>query len=183
MFSSLFGFKGRIGRSGWWFGQLIGLTTIGVLFAAAISLQDPNRTEASNNDFLFLAILIVCLVAIFVINVCSTVKRYHDRGKSGWWYFMALVPFIGGIWQLIECGFCSGDEGDNNYGPPPGSAKQMAELEREVLSMGRSKLAKVDDDYIAKYAQKLASSHEQRQAVTVGAPGPNVAARPTFGKR
>lgn len=180
MFSGLVGFKGRIGRGGWWFGQLIGLAIIGVLFAMSLALHDPNRTETSNNDFLFFVILAACLVSIAVINICSTVKRYHDRGKSGWWYFVSLIPFIGGIWQLIECGFCSGDDGDNDFGPPPGSAQSLENLEREVSAMGRGNLAKVDDDYIANYAQKHAVSQAQQQTAA-GSTGQS--AKPVFGKR
>jgi uncharacterized membrane protein YhaH (DUF805 family) len=183
MFSGLLGFNGRIGRGGWWFGQLIGLVTIGALFSSAVSLHDPHRTEVSNNDFLFVVIFVLCLVAVLIINVCSTVKRYHDRGKSGWWYFMALVPFIGGIWQLIECGFCSGDEGDNDYGPPPGSAKRMADLKREVSVMSGGGLSKVDDDYIEQYAKKHALSQAQQQTATTSNVGQLGSARPVFGKR
>ncbi len=48
-----------------------------------------------------------------------TVKRYHDRGKSAWWYLIQFIPIIGGIWALVELGFCSGDDGDNEYGDGP----------------------------------------------------------------
>jgi uncharacterized membrane protein YhaH (DUF805 family) len=183
MFSGLFGFSGRIGRGAWWFSQLVGLLIVGALFASAVSLHDPNRTEISNNDFLFLVVLAVSLIAIAVINICSTVKRYHDRGKSGWWYFMSFVPLIGGIWQLIECGFCSGNDGDNDYGPPPGSAKSFEHLESEISTMRSGTLAKVDDDYLAKYAQKLASSEAQHQTVTAPNMGQRRTMGPVFGKR
>ena len=48
-----------------------------------------------------------------------TVKRYHDRGKSGWWYLIQFIPIIGPIWAFVELGFCSGDDGDNDYGDGP----------------------------------------------------------------
>jgi uncharacterized membrane protein YhaH (DUF805 family) len=35
---------------------------------------------------------------------------------------IALVPVIGGLWYLIECGFLKGTTGPNNYGPDPLSA-------------------------------------------------------------
>lgn len=64
-------------------------------------------------------IVAVVGIALLVIDVwcsiCATIKRYHDRGKSGWWWLLCLVPFLS-IWQFIECGFLSGDEGDNEYG-------------------------------------------------------------------
>jgi uncharacterized membrane protein YhaH (DUF805 family) len=180
MFSSLYGFKGRVGRGGWWFGQLIGLALIGVLFAMAVVLHGAGGAEDSNNDFLFVTMVAVCLVAIAVINICTTVKRYHDRGKSGRWYFVSLIPLIGGIWQLIECGFCSGDDGDNDYGPPPGSAQFMENHDRDISGMGRGNLARVDDEYIANYAQKLASVQMQ-QNIAANVDGQVTTGRAVFG--
>jgi uncharacterized membrane protein YhaH (DUF805 family) len=46
-------------------------------------------------------------------------KRWHDRGKSGWWSLIGLIPIIGGIWLLIELGFLRGTVGANSYGPDP----------------------------------------------------------------
>ncbi len=60
-----------------------------------------------------------------VINICSTVKRYHDRGKSGFWFFITFVPLIGGMWQFIECGMLPGDDHNNDYGAPPGSGRDL----------------------------------------------------------
>ncbi len=43
-----------------------------------------------------------------------------DTGRSGWWYWIGLIPLIGGIWLLILL-ILEGDDGDNEYGPNPGS--------------------------------------------------------------
>ena len=55
------------------------------------------------------------------INIASTVKRFHDRDKSGYWFLIVFVPYVGAIWQFVECGFLAGSPGNNGYGPPPGS--------------------------------------------------------------
>ena len=47
------------------------------------------------------------------------VKRWHDRGKSGWWVLIALIPLVGPIWAIIETGFLPGTSGPNEYGPDP----------------------------------------------------------------
>jgi uncharacterized membrane protein YhaH (DUF805 family) len=49
-------------------------------------------------------------------------KRWHDRGKSGWWSLIIFIPIIGPIWMFIECGFLAGEEGTNSYGPNPAYA-------------------------------------------------------------
>ena len=32
-----------------------------------------------------------------VPSLAITIRRLHDIGKSGWWYFIAFVPIVGGI--------------------------------------------------------------------------------------
>jgi uncharacterized membrane protein YhaH (DUF805 family) len=51
-----------------------------------------------------------------------SVKRMHDRGRSGWWVLlMFLLSFvlIGSIWWLVDLGILEGEEGPNKWGPNP----------------------------------------------------------------
>ena len=43
-------------------------------------------------------------------------RRWHDRGKLAWWNLLVLVPFIGGVWVLMELGFLSGQPHSNDCG-------------------------------------------------------------------
>jgi uncharacterized membrane protein YhaH (DUF805 family) len=185
--SNLFGFSGRIGRGGWWIGQAVGLLLICILIGAALALHDPNKSDKIDNDSIFFPIFGICLLAIFVVNLCSTVKRYHDRGKSGFWYFISFVPFVGGIWQFIECGFLTGDDGDNEYGPPPGSERRAAAFEDELKSIGSSGMNRLDDEYMQNHARQLAERESQSCVAPVspgnGATFGNGGVRPAFGKR
>jgi uncharacterized membrane protein YhaH (DUF805 family) len=81
-----------------------------------MNIPEGGEADAATGGGIVLAIGLALVVAIW-INVASTVKRFHDRGKSGAWFFIVFVPFIGGIWQMIECGFCTGDDGDNDLWP------------------------------------------------------------------
>lgn len=47
------------------------------------------------------------------------VKRWHDRNKSGWYYFIQLIPVVGWVWTFIEAGCMRGTVGENRYGPDP----------------------------------------------------------------
>lgn len=49
------------------------------------------------------------------IAIC--VKRFHDRNKSGWWALIMLIPYIGFLWVIIECGLLPGTSGLNKFGP------------------------------------------------------------------
>jgi len=43
------------------------------------------------------------------------VRRLHDVDKSGWWYFINLIPVIGGIWFLVLM-LSGGNPDPNAYG-------------------------------------------------------------------
>ncbi|MUK48892.1 DUF805 domain-containing protein [Aliivibrio fischeri] len=112
----LFSFKGRISRKQFWFGTLFMIVQSLVLFAL-LSMTFNVETNSPST-----AGLLIILIA-FVLNLWEScalyIKRFHDRNKNGWWMLIGLVPFIGGIWLLVECGFLSGSEGDNQFGSMP----------------------------------------------------------------
>lgn len=54
-------------------------------------------------------------LAILIPSLAISVRRLHDINKSGWWLFLSLIPFIGGIILLIWS--CKGSvEDGNQYG-------------------------------------------------------------------
>jgi uncharacterized membrane protein YhaH (DUF805 family) len=122
-----FNFEGRITRLsfwlsvvGFWLSLFVSVLIISVLFGR---LPDANRLAKAEEVSLAGQILVaVTWLAIGWSSLCLQVKRWHDRGKSGWWVWIALVPVIGGFWQLIECGFKRGTVGSNAYGPEPRSS-------------------------------------------------------------
>ena len=48
-----------------------------------------------------------------------SVKRWHDRDRSGWWVLLNLLPVIGWLWALVDNGFVRGTRGPNRYGADP----------------------------------------------------------------
>jgi uncharacterized membrane protein YhaH (DUF805 family) len=58
-------------------------------------------------------------IALLWPSVAIAIKRWHDRGKSGWWMLIFFVPIVGWIWGGIELGFLKGTDGPNEYGPDP----------------------------------------------------------------
>lgn len=59
-------------------------------------------------------------------GIILTIKRAHDRGRSGWFLLLILVPALN-LWPVIELGACRGEEGENRYGPPPEGAPAAAQ--------------------------------------------------------
>ncbi len=71
----LFSFKGRIGRRDFWI--WIGLWFAGML--VLFSLAGKNLLDIQTAAF--------CLVCLLWPTAAVTVKRLHDRGRSGAWAF------------------------------------------------------------------------------------------------
>ena len=57
-------------------------------------------------------------LAVLIPSIAVGVRRLHDIGKSGWFYFLCLVPIVGAI-ILIVWACKPGDTGENEYGSDP----------------------------------------------------------------
>ena len=112
----LFQFDGRINRGKFWAG-------VGVSWGMAIVFSILLGVAIGAGSTALTTILAIVGIALYValiwIGLAVSIKRWHDRGKSGWWIFIAFIPIIGGIWALVETGFLEGDPSDNQYGPNP----------------------------------------------------------------
>ena len=54
-------------------------------------------------------------VATTLPYLAVTVRRLHDVNKSGWWFFIQLVPLIGPVW-LFCLMVIGGTPGPNRFG-------------------------------------------------------------------
>ncbi len=105
--------KGRASRPAYWW----------LVLASLLAVYIPLILGAAIGGAFGAFLLIVGGIAwlAFILPTLSTmVRRLHDTGRSGWWYWISLVPLIGGIWLLVLL-IIEGDAGDNKYGPNPGS--------------------------------------------------------------
>jgi uncharacterized membrane protein YhaH (DUF805 family) len=105
----LFSFQGRVGRQQYW---VMVLLSVPFILAAAIINGGLRRDPAETPGVLVLLPMLWAAVAV-------TIKRWHDRSKSGWWILINLIPVVGDIWSLIENGFLKGTPGENRFGPDP----------------------------------------------------------------
>ena len=104
-----FTYTGRASRSAyWWFVALDAAAWIGVVILALLF-------NAIHAGFLSVLLYVVVAIAAFLIGISLTIRRLHDQDKSGWWYFIAFVPFIGGIWLLVLM-LLEGTPGPNRFG-------------------------------------------------------------------
>ena len=114
-----FSFSGRIGRGTWWLGQIIniGILTIGLLLSGMLAASG----EMENMSASAIVVFLVSLVVAVWVNLATCFQRYHDRDKSGFWFLISFIPFIGPVWMVVELGMLGGTRGANRWGMPGGS--------------------------------------------------------------
>jgi uncharacterized membrane protein YhaH (DUF805 family) len=145
----LFSFEGRINRAKYWLvalAFLIGETFILMqsLFVLANSLSNADpATIATLIPRLFYAIAYPLYAVVTWICATTTIKRLHDRNRSGWWIipfgvlpvllpevagwvgqsylalFLGTVAFVLSIWSVVETFCLRGTRGPNRFGPDP----------------------------------------------------------------
>lgn len=106
-------FEGRARRSEyWWFALFTGIIFI---------VTEVLDAAAGTPIFVILA-----LVALLLPSIAVAVRRLHDTTRSGVWYFISLVPLIGGIILLV---FLATDStpGSNQYGAQDGAGQYDAQ--------------------------------------------------------
>lgn len=109
----LFSFEGRISRSTYWFASLgAGVVFMAVLFAVLFAVILVTDSETMAN-----VVSLVMYIPMAWVSFAIQAKRWHDRGKSGFWIFIGFIPIIGPIWSFIELGLLEGDLGANKFGP------------------------------------------------------------------
>ena len=108
-FRNMFNYQGRASRSAyWWFSLFNVLAWVGVVIIA-IGLAAA-KIGAVGIVLYFAAVVVSALVGISL-----GVRRLHDQDKSGFWYFIVLVPFVGSIWLLVLT-LLEGTPGPNRFG-------------------------------------------------------------------
>lgn len=91
-------FKGRASRSEfWWFYLFVCLVLF--IFALVTILLMLLETSTLNN--VCFALLTLVMVALMLPMLSAMVRRLHDAGKSGWWYFISIIPWIGNLILLV----------------------------------------------------------------------------------
>lgn len=94
-------FDGRSRRPEYWWFQLF------TLLLSLLVLAQP-------------VLAVLALFATLLPSLAVLVRRLHDTGHSGAFFFISLIPLIGSIILLVTL-VSSGDPGENQYGPPPSS--------------------------------------------------------------
>lgn len=105
-------FSGRARRSEYWFFFLFNS-----IFAIVANVLDIVFGIAIDG-LGFGPIYVMYVLAVFLPATSVAVRRLHDVGKSGWIFFVVLIPFVGIIW-LITMLCKDSQQGHNKWGRNP----------------------------------------------------------------
>ncbi len=136
VFSQYATFTGRARRSEyWWFylfsllvslpGQIFFFVMYLAAFAPVFENEDfygeVSEAAFEDVDWGLLAIGIIPTIIVglvlFLPSLAVLVRRLHDTGRSGWWWFIGFVP--GASIVLLVFAVLDGQPYDNVYGPDP----------------------------------------------------------------
>ncbi|WP_413702639.1 DUF805 domain-containing protein [Raoultella ornithinolytica] len=135
----MFSIKGRIGRRDFWIWMTIWVLAMSVLF----TLAGTNLLNVQTAVFI--------LVCLLWPTAAVTIKRLHDRGKSGIWALLMILAWmllagnwsvLPGVWQwvvgrfvptliivmmFIDLGAFVGTQGENKFGKDTQDVRWKAE--------------------------------------------------------
>ena len=125
----LFDAKGRARRTEYWYFWLVDSILVMCIILARMPSYQERLDTLHNNQFLqpsdvtgmmewaALTIMLPIILAQIPI-IFLKIRRLHDIGKSGWYLFCGLIPYIGQIiifiWMLKDS-----EPKENRYGSSP----------------------------------------------------------------
>jgi uncharacterized membrane protein YhaH (DUF805 family) len=144
-------FSGRATRSEYWYFTLI-TVIIGILLSGIdVILGTYNwDVEIGLLGGIFSLVIFIPSLALFV-------RRLHDTNRTGWWFFLIIIPIIGAIVLLIF--LCIDSKEDNKYGANPkannGILKNDSISQLEKLSELKEKGIITQEEFDAKKKEIL----------------------------
>lgn len=154
-YAKMLSFEGRARMAEYWWFALYQTLALIILFLLLGTLTPWEVSEAPLDKNLASAdvtgwVLAVGLFAIFFPSLALTVRRLHDIDKSGWWYFICLVPFGGIVLFVFMC--MPGTPGRNRFGPSP--VKSAHPALRELDAGERQAVAAAHKTEISDYYRR-----------------------------
>ncbi|MFG3168661.1 DUF805 domain-containing protein [Streptomyces sp. NPDC048200] len=104
-------FQGRARRREYWMFALFN----GIIVVVLVGLAAATKSTA------LYVLYAAYILAVVIPSVGLLVRRLHDTGRSGGWFFITFVPFVGGLVLFIFM-VLEGNRGPNEYGPDPKGA-------------------------------------------------------------
>jgi uncharacterized membrane protein YhaH (DUF805 family) len=123
-FKNYVSWKGRANRAEYWYWALfVFIVTLPFNIIYNVVVQSQLRVDiAANNWAAFSSVmfgwsywlLVVVALALLLPGLSMLIRRLHDLDRSGAWFWIGLVPFVGGI-ILFVFSVLPGTPGKNRF--------------------------------------------------------------------
>ncbi len=110
-------FSGRARRKEYWMFYLFNVIFICVLLFMSGWMGHRYIGDFETTLGLGYLLYLIYSFAVFIPSLAVLVRRLHDVGKSGWWFFIAFIPIVGVIWLFVL--LVTDSDEDNQYGKCP----------------------------------------------------------------
>lgn len=106
-------FDGRARRTEYWM-----FTLFHLLIMLALSFVEGALGLSATGGFGGGFLSLLYGLAMMIPGLAVVVRRLHDTGRSGWWFFIGFIPLIGPI-VLVVFLCLDSQPGRNQYGENP----------------------------------------------------------------
>lgn len=95
--------RGRASRSAYWWFTLFSV----IVFAIASAIVRGSPVAG-------IIVWVLAGIPVWLASLAAQIRRLHDTSRSGWWWWIGIVPFVGGIVLLVFM-LLPGTPGPNRY--------------------------------------------------------------------
>lgn len=110
--------EGRANRVEYWNFTLGNVGIILILATLLVAQGDPGGKAMRPGQIAIAIIYLLFLLAVFAPSISVAVRRLHDTDRSGWWFLVHFVPWVGSLIFIIFS-LIPGTPDRNSYGPVP----------------------------------------------------------------
>jgi uncharacterized membrane protein YhaH (DUF805 family) len=111
-------FSGRARRKEYWIFTFVNMIIWMILYAVLIAFMGFSMDSWSGSWGIGSILIFLFYILTLIPTYAVMVRRLHDTGRSGWWFFINFVPLIGSLILLIIL-LSDSQAGNNQYGPNP----------------------------------------------------------------
>ena len=114
-------FSGRATRAEYWCLVLFIDVFVSVEMLMLSMMEKMEQMLGKDVGLYYIVTLVVMFFCIFLVVPCTSaaVRRLHDIGLSGWWWWIGVVAPLPGAFVLFVLLLLPSSPMDNKYGPAP----------------------------------------------------------------
>lgn len=110
-------FKGRARRKEYWMFTLVNAIIVLLISLTEVVVRGKS-IFAEGASIVTLFLLLSYGLFVLIPSIAVAVRRLHDTGRSGWWYLISIIPYIGAF-VLLFFMVLNSEPGENKYGSNP----------------------------------------------------------------